>query len=61
MPSAYLHRYPLHDQLARLGQTLSEAGASAGMLGDFVRFEMMDLPFERYPRMAESWRRNTCP
>ena len=43
---------PLHEQMARLAERLSEAGEKSGLFGDFLRFEMMDMDYSPYPELA---------
>ena len=43
---------PLHAQILGLGGAVTAAGAQSGMLGAFLRYEMMDLPYAEYPGLA---------
>jgi hypothetical protein len=43
---------PLHSQILGLGGSVTAAGERGGMLGAFVRYEMMDLPYAEYPGLA---------
>lgn len=43
---------PLHSQILGLGGSVTGIGERSGMLGAFVRYEMMDLPYAGYPEMA---------
>lgn len=43
---------PLHSQILGLGGTVTAAGERGGMLGAYVRYEMMDLPYADYPDLA---------
>lgn len=43
---------PLHGQLAGVGEVLSGLGARSGILGDYIRFEMMDMDYAGYPELA---------
>lgn len=44
--------HPLHGQLARLGESLHALASRSGPVGDFLRFELMDLDYVEYPELA---------
>jgi ADP-heptose:LPS heptosyltransferase len=48
---------PLHDRLSSNGEALFAACESGGLLGAYVRMEMMDMEYLRYPRLAEEMER----
>jgi hypothetical protein len=42
----------LHEGLARLGAAMSAGAKDAGLVGGFLRFEMMDMDYADYPALA---------
>jgi ADP-heptose:LPS heptosyltransferase len=42
----------LHESLARLGGVLAAAASNAGLVGNFLQFEMMDMDYANYPALA---------
>lgn len=42
----------LHERLARLGGSMASAAKDAGLVGNFLQFEMMDMDYANYPALA---------